>query len=146
MLFQRPGQPGLEIQPPNETRWAPVPVLPEGYHDEVPPILVNIGDLMSYWTGGLLRSTVHRVIFPKDTKATSDRYSIAFFCHPLDNAELVSVPSQRVRDHVAGNSKSNGDSEEHGRGGGLDGGRAITAKQHLMKRLQATYAHRVERD
>lgn len=29
------------------------------------PILVNIGDLLSYWTNGLLKSTVHRVVFPK---------------------------------------------------------------------------------
>ncbi len=30
-----------------------------------PPILMNIGDLLSYWTNGLLRSTVHRVVFPR---------------------------------------------------------------------------------
>ena len=144
LLFQRPGQPGLEIQPPNESRWAPVPVLPDGYDDEVPPILVNIGDLMSYWTEGLLRSTVHRVFFPKDTKGKSDRYSIAFFCHPLDDAELIPVPSRIVKEHREKKSRSDGQ-DEYGHGGGLGGGRAITAKEHLMKRLQATYAHRVER-
>ncbi|KAJ9637907.1 hypothetical protein H2199_007402 [Coniosporium tulheliwenetii] len=63
LLFQLPSQPGLEILTPNNT-WAPVPVNP--LNQTVPPILVNIGDLLSYWTNGLLKSTVHRVIFPKD--------------------------------------------------------------------------------
>src|ERR1700742_3841942 len=51
LLFQLPGQPGLEIRPPSGDSWSPVPVNP---HDEESlPILVNIGDLLSYWTGGL---------------------------------------------------------------------------------------------
>ena len=137
LLFQRPGQPGLEIRPPDDDeKWLPVPVFPDGYDDSLPPILVNIGDLMTYWTEGLLRSTVHRVIFPKDTKASVDRYSIAFFCHPKDDAKLVPVPSQRVREHrdrMSNGEQSTGD------------GRAITAKEHLLKRLAATYAHRVDR-
>jgi len=80
LLFQRPGQPGLEILTQSGT-WAPVAVMPEGTENDAgPPILVNIGDLFSYWTNGLLKSTVHKVIFPKDEKSGGeDRYSIAFF-------------------------------------------------------------------
>lgn len=151
LLFQRPGQPGLQIRPPgNSDAWSPVPVFPEGYPAaEIPPILVNIGDLMSYWTNGLLRSTVHRVIFPKDTGANKDRYSIAFFCHPLDDAELVAVPSKIVQEYRRKLGNENGEGPEseqyHGHGGGMTDKRALTAKEHLLKRLAATYSHRVEK-
>lgn len=46
--------------------------------------IVNIGDLMSVWTGGRWKATLHRVVNPsKDTKAWSNhRYSIPFFTGP----------------------------------------------------------------
>lgn len=141
LLFQRPSQPGLEIRPPdNSDTWQPVPVFPPNYPSTTyPPILVNIADLMSYWTGGLLRSTVHRVIFPKDSQGAKDRYSIAYFAHPRDDTELVAVPSRLVQEHI---SKTKGlEMVEHGHGGGVTKERAITAKEHLMKRLNATYPH-----
>lgn len=75
LLFQRPGQPGLEILTSTD-EWAPVTVNPSGTeHDASPPILLNIGDLLSHWTNGLLKSTVHRVVFPKDARrGGEDRY------------------------------------------------------------------------
>lgn len=73
-LFQLPGQPGLEIKTPSG-EWAAVPVDPLGSGNVSDlPILVNIGDLLEDWTGGLLKSTVHRVVFPKEDGG--DRYSI----------------------------------------------------------------------
>ncbi|PLB33147.1 uncharacterized protein BDW47DRAFT_130190 [Aspergillus candidus] len=180
LLFQRPGQPGLEILPPagtdnnnasssnssdnNSTNWAPVPVQPNqqpGAAEEeskegeyaFPPILVNIGDLLSYWTDGLLKSTVHRVVFPlleQRAPSPQDRYSIVFFCHPRDTTELVPVPSEvvaayrRQRQMVQG---GEGD-ERVGFGGGAGalqpGKRALTAYEHLMSRLAATYGERKE--
>lgn len=91
LLFQRPQQPGLEILNPRST-WSPVPVYPPGTEeDQVPPILVNVGYLLEHWTNGLLKSTMHRVVLPGGGK--EDRYSIAYFCHPADDTELVRVPS-----------------------------------------------------
>ncbi len=75
LLFQRPSQPGLEIQTPDSV-WAPASVYPPGTEDDgFPPILVNIGDLLSYWTDGLLKSTVHRVVFPDGGR--DNRYSMS---------------------------------------------------------------------
>lgn len=111
LLFRLPGQPGLEVLLPikegetkGEGRWIPVPVLPPGTaEDPAPPILVNIGDLLSYWTGGLFRSTLHRVVFPSEirdeTDTQSPRYSIAYFCHPTGDTRLEPVPSVRVQGH-----------------------------------------------
>jgi isopenicillin N synthase-like dioxygenase len=104
------------------------------------PILVNIGDLLEDWTGGLLKSTVHRVVFPtarsdgaqegkrgEDEVDESDRYSIAYFCHPLDEVLLEPVPSRIVEEYEKRNGKR-------------EGREAITAGEHLMRRLKATYS------
>lgn len=137
LLFQLPGQPGLEILTP-EGEWAAVPVDPSGTLSDgrngarstALPILVNIGDLLSYWTNNLLKSTVHRVIFPREGRqGGEDRYSIAYFCHPLDDAELVPVPSKTVQEY----------SDDRGSKGTARGKDTITAKDHLNARLAATY-------
>jgi isopenicillin N synthase-like dioxygenase len=141
LLFQRPSQPGLEILTPEST-WAPVPVILEGYQTSttLPPILVNIADLLSYWTNGYLKSTVHRVIFPKDARrGGEDRYSIAYFCHPSDETELVPVPSKLVAERTMA------EGEKIGYGGGAEGGRAMTAQEHLSRRLEATYGFRMDK-
>lgn len=139
LLFQRPSQPGLEILTPDNT-WAPVPVFPPNYKTSttLPPILVNIADLLSYWTNGLLKSTVHRVIFPKEARrGGEDRYSIAYFCHPANDTELVPVPSKMVQQRQF--------SGKVGHGGGVDDTKAMTAAEHLHKRLEATYGFRMDK-
>jgi isopenicillin N synthase-like dioxygenase len=137
LLFQRPSQSGLEIRTPEDT-WAPVAVIPEGYHSTTfPPVLVNIGDLLSYWSNGILKSTVHRVIFPKEARrGGEDRYSIAYFSHPGNEVELTPVPSKIVAAHQLQ------EGEAVGYGGGATKERALTAKEHLHSRLAATYDFR----
>ncbi|KAF2736552.1 Clavaminate synthase-like protein [Polyplosphaeria fusca] len=131
LLFRLPGQPGLEILRP-DGMWAGVPVNPAPDALGAPPILVNIGDLLSFWTGGMLKSTVHRVAF----SGGEERYSMAYFCHPLDDAELETVPSKVVAER--------GDAAELERqrqrlGLREGGGKGMTAKEHLDRRLKVTY-------
>jgi isopenicillin N synthase-like dioxygenase len=121
----------LEIKTPSGD-WESVPVDPHATLLTNPskplPILVNIGDLLAYWTNGLLKSVVHRVIFPKDARrGGEDRYSMAYFCHPLHEAELVAVPSKKVEEYGAGGE------------GMRKGGKTLTAQDHLLERLTATY-------
>jgi isopenicillin N synthase-like dioxygenase len=129
LLFQRPGQPGLEILASRRgdlvEQWHSVPVNPSG--ETHTPILVNVGDLLDYWTNGLLKSAVHRVVFPKDGKG-EDRYSMAYFCHPVDGARLEAVPSKVVEQATR--------KEKDGRNGDK---KVMTAKEHLESRLAATY-------
>ncbi|WEW61005.1 hypothetical protein PRK78_006494 [Emydomyces testavorans] len=136
LLFQRDGEPGLEIQTPTG-EWAPVPVRPPTHEEDsssshFPPILVNIGDLLSYWTNGLLKSTVHRVVFPVEerlgTSAGKDRYSMAYFCHPVHDTQLVPVPSKLVEQRTREIS-----------GKGPASAEIVTAREHLAGRLAATY-------
>ena len=76
LLFQRPGQNGLECcaNPrtgnPKEMYWTAVNPVEGG-------IAVNIGDMLARWSDGKLHSNLHRVRLPKD--ASKPRYSIAFF-------------------------------------------------------------------
>ncbi|KAI2470853.1 2OG-Fe(II) oxygenase superfamily protein [Annulohypoxylon bovei var. microspora] len=141
LLFRLRGQAGLEILEPRTESWAPVPVVPAGTEtDAQPPILVNIGDLLSYWTNGLLRSTVHRVAFSSavtDGESVDDpRYSIAYFCHPADDTPLGAVPSERVAAFRpdGANGSSNPYAER----------KVLTAKEHLQMRLRATYLQMYE--
>jgi isopenicillin N synthase-like dioxygenase len=117
-----------------------VPVSPPGTEDDAaPPILVNIGDLLSYWTNGLLRSTVHRVVFPGPGKGTVDgetdaepRYSIAFFCHPVADTALTVVPSERVKRAAGAAAAADGSNPYAER-------KVLTADEHLQMRLRASY-------
>ncbi|KAB5575832.1 hypothetical protein GE09DRAFT_1169665 [Coniochaeta sp. 2T2.1] len=144
LLFRLRGQAGLEVQTRDNT-WAPVPVCPPGTEDDpAPPVLVNIGDLLSYWTNGLLRSTVHRVVFPTQQvvdgeSAAEPRYSIAFFCHPVGTARLEPVPSERVRAYVPAKVKGVGKGGEEEGANPYAERRVVTADEHLQMRLRASY-------
>lgn len=132
LLFRLPGQAGLELQTPQG--WVPVPVCPNP-EDPNPPILINIGDLLCYWTAGLLKSTVHRVTF----SGGEERYSLAYFCHPLDSTELSAVPS-RVIEEFGEKGKEELRSQRERLGLSVEEeSDVITAKEHLERRLKVTY-------
>jgi hypothetical protein len=52
---------------------------------------------------------------------------MAYFCHPLHEAELVPVPSKKVEQYGGGED------------GARKGGKTLTAQDHLLERLTATY-------
>ncbi|KAG5356915.1 UPF0676 protein [Yarrowia sp. C11] len=125
LLFHREGEEGLEILSPVTKKWEPVPFVGPKEPGMAPPIVVNIGDLLSYWTAGVLKSTVHRVKFPAKLQAEgTDRYSFVFFTHPEEEVKLEPVPSAKVAAIT---------------GRGANEGKVITAEEHLQSRLSATY-------
>ncbi|KKK19806.1 hypothetical protein ARAM_003379 [Aspergillus rambellii] len=63
--------------------WIDVPNLPN-------VIIVNIGDALELWTAGRLRSTLHRVTFPRSERENVGRLSIPFFVQP--DKEVVLSP------------------------------------------------------
>ncbi|KAH7033244.1 uncharacterized protein B0I36DRAFT_321031 [Microdochium trichocladiopsis] len=91
LLFQRPGQSGLEICPGREAftefglgdTWTKVePVAGE--------IVCNIGDLLMSWSDDRFKSTFHRVKTPADpaTDYFGPRYSMAYFNQPNTDCEI----------------------------------------------------------
>ena len=75
----------------------PIAPDPEGY-------VVNIGDMLSLWTGGLYKSSVHRVL----NENPKDRYSVVFFfdgnldcpLRPLDGSQVDDDQVLTVEGHM----------------------------------------------
>lgn len=134
MLFQQKGESGLQIHSPVSKKWENVPYVEASAKfaakGEAAPLVVNIADQLCYWTNGVLKSTIHRVRFPKDLLDQGrDRYSIVLFAHPGHETLLEPVPSKRI-------------AEVKGRGASYyleKHGSAQTAGEHLSKRLGSTY-------
>jgi len=53
-------------------------------------VLINIGDMLEFWTAGRLKSTWHRVV-PTALHGAVDRYTFAYFLHPNKDAILVPI-------------------------------------------------------
>jgi isopenicillin N synthase-like dioxygenase len=101
---------GLQVQRGDE--WLDVPAIPGSF-------VVNIGDLMAFWTGGRWASTVHRVVNPAGPDAPS-RVSIPFFYLPNHDATIE--PMRPLA--------------EAGAGSGLD---RVTVGEWFSHKMQSTY-------
>ncbi|WP_037067464.1 isopenicillin N synthase family dioxygenase [Pseudonocardia acaciae] len=77
VLYQEDNLGGLQVMA-GEDEWRDVRAIPGSF-------VVNIGDLMSLWTGGRWVSTMHRVVNPERGN-TSSRLSIPFFYQPNHDA------------------------------------------------------------
>jgi isopenicillin N synthase-like dioxygenase len=71
--------PGLEVQD-NNGAWHRVP-----FEDNC--LIINAGDMLELASGGLFKSTTHRVVNPDDSN--SDRISIPLFIHPKSDTLLA---------------------------------------------------------
>lgn len=83
-LFQRPGQPGLEVFIPETREWLPIP-------PEDGAITINCGEMLAYQSDGLLKSNLHKVKTPQPGEAGASlraRYSIAFFANGSQAATI----------------------------------------------------------
>ncbi|EPT03379.1 hypothetical protein FOMPIDRAFT_1116437 [Fomitopsis schrenkii] len=72
---------GLQVMPPGSQRWLYIRPLP-GH------AVCNIGDALSIFSGGILRSALHRVMPPPGTQSRFERYSVAFFTRPRNSVVL----------------------------------------------------------
>jgi isopenicillin N synthase-like dioxygenase len=62
-------------------------------------VLVNIGDMMEFWTAGKLKSTWHRVTsntLSNREHGRTDRYCFTYILHPNKDAVLVSIEDLRT--------------------------------------------------
>lgn len=85
-------------------------------HPNPDAYVVNIADMLSFWTRDVYKSTVHRVV----NRSGGHRYSAPFFFDGNTDVELAPLD---------------------GSGGGR---RAITAEEHMLERYGTTYG-RVEK-
>ena len=85
-------------------------------------IVVNIGDLLQFWSAGKYRATPHRVIVDSTTSQSS-RYSVAMFIHP--NHDTLIKPLGNLTTNCEQNEEINT--------------WVNTAKDHINKRFVETY-------
>jgi isopenicillin N synthase-like dioxygenase len=57
---------------------------------------VNIGDCLVAWTGGIVRSNLHRVTFGPGAQANCTRYSIKHLIRPEQNASMKRLLSRSI--------------------------------------------------
>ncbi len=50
--------------------------------------VINMGDALVKFTGGVLRSNIHRVASPPGKQSQTERYSLVYFMRPGDNVKL----------------------------------------------------------
>jgi len=80
---------GLQVRPPwytgkvsDDEKWLDAPVIPGA-------VLINIGETLTFFSGGRMKSTLHRVArSPRSEDQGQDRYSMAYFCHPNQDTLL----------------------------------------------------------
>ncbi|WP_158879451.1 isopenicillin N synthase family dioxygenase [Amycolatopsis anabasis] len=87
VLYQQDDLGGLQVLR-KTGEWCDVPAIPGSF-------VVNIGDLMAFWTGGRWVSTLHRVVNPERGN-TSSRISIPFFYQPNHDASIEPLRTGRV--------------------------------------------------
>lgn len=111
---------------------------------DIPPqkgcIVVNVGDAMEFWSGGLFRSTQHRVVLPRNESESGSRFSVAYFCQPDEDAHLVPLQiSNKVRDRCHGKVMDKEEFKRRCVAKGVADVSELTGGQHLRARLGATY-------
>ena len=58
--------------------------------------IVNLGDAMVEWSGGILRSNMHRVTFPPGEQAEHSRYSVAYLVRAAGDVSMERLTGGRV--------------------------------------------------
>jgi isopenicillin N synthase-like dioxygenase len=96
---------GLEVRDEETGEWCLLPPREDAF-------VVNIGDMLSMWTEGMYKSSVHRVL----NKGGRDRYSVAFFFDGNLDCKLEPLG-----------------------GGKGEWKEAMTCEQYMFKRMTETY-------
>ncbi|KAG6829305.1 hypothetical protein H0H92_004982 [Tricholoma furcatifolium] len=78
---------GLQVLVPGIDTWQYVKPI-EGH------AICNIGDALAIFSGGILRSNLHRVVSPPGYQATMERWSLVYFTRPGDSVVLQSLSDE----------------------------------------------------
>lgn len=100
ILMNRLG--GLQVQLPESGDWVYVRPIPGC-------AIVNLGDAMVKFTGGLLRSNLHRVVSPPGLQASETRYSLVYFSRPEHDVIL-----RRLKGGLIDEQRMSGSEDEEG--------------------------------
>ncbi|KDQ63014.1 hypothetical protein JAAARDRAFT_146912 [Jaapia argillacea MUCL 33604] len=87
---------GLQVLVPGSESWQYIKPIP-GH------AICNLGDAMAIFSGGILRSNLHRVIPPPGNQSPYERWSLVFFTRPGNSCQLdaLSAESKMIADALA---------------------------------------------
>ncbi|KAJ7618395.1 hypothetical protein FB45DRAFT_741505 [Roridomyces roridus] len=87
---------GLQVLIPGSEDWQYIKPLP-GH------AICNVGDALALFSGGILRSNLHRVVPPPGSQAQFERWSLVYFTRPGNSVQLRALveDSSIVADAVA---------------------------------------------
>ena len=113
-ILAQDGTAGLEIKArESENSWLPIPPIADA-------LVVNIGDMLDFWTGGYYRSTPHRV----QNLSDNARQSLVFFYDPQYDTKLTPIASPKLPvTHQASHDMQND----------------LTALDHLLAKIEASF-------
>ncbi|CCM01792.1 uncharacterized protein FIBRA_03859 [Fibroporia radiculosa] len=111
---------GLQVLAPGTDKWQYVKPLP-GH------AICNIGDSLNIFSGGILRSNMHRVVPPPKEQAKHERYSLVFFTRASDSVELHALADESAAIASAVAKTPNGEARFNP---------GVTAKQWLARRVR----------
>ncbi|PNW78286.1 hypothetical protein CHLRE_09g403550v5 [Chlamydomonas reinhardtii] len=117
-----PGDSGLEVHVGGA--WHAVPFAPGAF-------VINFGDLLSAWSRGAVRSTIHRVIY--NSAAGAPRYSLPLFLHPNRGTMVRTPGGAAAGGSVGGFGRPVGDGS---------GDVVVDTYSYVLSRFDATYKHR----
>lgn len=80
LLFSQP-MASLQLMDHFTGTWRWVPYIPGA-------IVVNAGEMMEWWTGGLYKATIHRVCQPPADQRNQDRCGLFYFVVPNDEVKI----------------------------------------------------------
>lgn len=95
---------GLQILPPGKDQDATNADTWRWVRPQPGCLIVNLGDAMVQWTGGILRSNIHRVNFAPGRQRTVDRYSLAILARAQHDASMrnrMSEEGSRTEDDMS---------------------------------------------
>lgn len=92
--------PGLDGADTNNWRWV---------KPEPGCAVVNFGDSMVQWTGGVIRSNMHRVVPPPGRQAEFERYSFAYVLKPSGTESMKRLKGGNIIPVAQGNEDEAGD-------------------------------------
>jgi isopenicillin N synthase-like dioxygenase len=92
VLLQQPNGHGLEVWHEKKNEWVEIPAIEDVF-------VINVGDMLQRWSGGIYKSAKHRVI-NKTTESNGERISIATFWHGDVEATNPFNPNDQSKDTV----------------------------------------------
>ena len=122
-------QDGTEMTKEEEAEWAYVAPLPAH-------AIINLGDAMTKFSAGILRSNIHRVISPPGAQANLTRYSLVYFTRPEYDVQLrhLGTESEVIMKHLRDTGREH-DAEE------VYTSKDWVNKMSLGRRNMATWSH-----